>query len=574
MAEVSPTRRPTPLQWLWLLFFLLYLPCLWKPPHIDEESYLFIASEVAHSVLRPYDWWRPWQPGGDPAAGSFIFAHPPFLLWTLAGEGALTSSVPWLRVLQLPWVMLWVLATFLLARQLTRQVVLTTLFFGVAPAVLLCLHQSLMIDLSAWALAFAGWALAREALILPRPSRLNLWAGLCLGAAALTKYPTLLIWIPLLGMAPRTQDPGRWRMIPLIGLGIPLLWQLYTWAVYGTPHLIYVLQHAGEITRAPLSSRLFGTLAQLGLTVVAPPLLWGALPRRWFLWGGVGALALMGLLHWAGDVLSPTGLVGLVWALVEGSSAGLPSSLSGRLLLGVGWAGGLVLVRAALYHGLRGETLDKGLARAFLLTVGGVVLSHNFIGGRYLVLPGLLATLLLCRLSERNQGVGRWRRAGGWSVALSMALALAVAWADLRWARVYPGLVAQVDIYVQEQQPEGKGPFDAMGRPSQVSETWWYTGEWGLRYQADQRGWTNLLLGKPKVGDWIVTSQYSAPGVLPAGVVLAWTLPAPSSLLKTQAPAAGIGFYSEVFGLLPYGFAPGPLDVLEIYRVTGDHSTP
>lgn len=574
MAEVSPTRRPYSLQILWLVFFLLYLPCLWKPPHLDEESYLFIAGEVANSPLRPYDWWRPWQPGGEPTDGSFIYAHPPLFVWSLAAEGLITSSVPGLRLLQFPWVMLWIGACFLLARQFTRQVTLTTVFLGVAPATLLCFHQSLMIDLSAWALAFGGWALVREGLLASGKSWRTLIPGaICLGLAALTKYPTLLVWVPLVLTAPPLKDRQKWGYIAGIGVGIPLLWQMYTWASYGSPHLLYVLIHAGEIARTPLTSRLLGTLAQLGLTVVALPLAWGILPRRLLAASSLLALLGVGLLHWAGGVVSPPGVVGLVWAAVEGSSAGLPPSLLGRLTLVVAWTGGISLLLAMFQRSARRENTDGALAQAWVLTTALVVLGHNFIGGRYLVLPGVLATLWLCRLSERHLGVTRWGRVGGWSAALAGVLTATVAWTDLRWARVYPMLMAQVDGHVQEQT-SGQGTFDASGRPSSAGETWWYTGEWGLRYQAEQRGWKNLLLGHPQGGDWVVTSHFSAPGPLPPGLVLAWSLPGPESLLKTQAPTAGIGFYSEVFGLLPWGFAPGPVDIVQVYRVTDLEDSP
>ena len=31
-----------------------------RVPVLDEESYLDIASQL--NALRPYEWWRPWQP--------------------------------------------------------------------------------------------------------------------------------------------------------------------------------------------------------------------------------------------------------------------------------------------------------------------------------------------------------------------------------------------------------------------------------------------------------------------------------------------------------------------------------
>ena len=329
-------------------------------PILDEESYLDIARQLGEHPLRPYDWWRPWQPWGHQKPDTaYLFAHPPGHLWwvMLTGGNRFLAAMPLAGVLgfALSW---------LAPKQLPTLVVALL----ASPVLWLALQAGLMPDLGvvAWsALAVAAWIHRRPAL-----------AGVAFALAASWKYPSLVLALPLIVHALRTR---RTKDLGIAAGLFLLLWgglQALLWAQYGEPHLLHVLAHAGDIGRGPLGSRTVGVVARLGL--VGPPVP-GALPG--LLAGGLGFLPELDLGR--GILVACTAL------------------------------GGAVLLRALL--ALREGALNQLMGLWLLVAAGAVVLAHNYAGGRYLlpcVVPlSVLVAGDLCRLHRA------W-----WAVALPGAL--------------------------------------------------------------------------------------------------------------------------------------------------------
>ncbi len=338
-------------------------------PILDEESYLDIAGQLSQHPLRPYDWFRPWQPWGHvPPDNAYLFAHPPGHLWwvTLSGGSRLLASVPLAGVLG-----------FSLAWLGERHLPTLALGLLASPVLLLALQAGLMPDLGvvAWStLALAAWVHRKPAL-----------AGLAFALAASWKYPSLLLALPLIVHAARTR---RWRDLG-ISAGVFLgLWgglQAFLWIQYGEPHLVHVLANAGEIGRGPLGPRALGVLARLGLA--APP--------------------------------APTALPGLVL----GGLGLLPELDLGRgILVACCGLGGSALLRGLL--ALRQGPLNQLLGLWLLLAAGSVALTHNYAGGRYLlpcVVP--LSLLLAGDLSRMHRA---W-----WALAVpGLLLAPALVYAE------------------------------------------------------------------------------------------------------------------------------------------------
>ena len=534
-----------------LLLVLVVLPFAGKPPHIDEESYLFIAHEVQHSPLRPYDWWRPWQPP-EPAENSFIYAHPPVFLWWMAMLEAVLGRgrVVWLRLANMPFVLLLGGSVFRLATRFTKHPWLPALSSLLAPAALLVLHQSLMVDLAYVALSTFGVTLLWEYREVRTPA-LGWFAGAVLGLSILTKYPAMVLLV-LLGVGSRRLWELRgglratWR-VALAALGMVGAWELWTWYAYGRPHLWYVLAHAGAIERTPWLSRLLGGLAQLGWTTFAPPVLLFALSAgvvgRWRVAGSLAVGILVFLLVLGGQAVAGVDLSGQVPRA---------RTLQGLLLLA------FFLGTASLSTMSLRTRKDRFLVAWAAVSLLVVAMAHNFASARYLVPAGVPLHLLLWRRFEAT--APRWARRPpvlGITLGLGAAVALWVGVADYRLASVYLEVGRDVARDTQNLPSEGRV---------------WFSGKWGFRYQMERLGFRYLETGSPvRPGDLLVVPDTACPGDV------SW-IPNLTELathaygdqrrsLRTMDRKAGIGFYSEAFGLLPYGVASGPLETVHLLEV-------
>ncbi len=540
----------------------LTLPFVGKPPHIDEESYLFIGREIQDTLLRPYDWWRPWQPfeSGD---DSFVYAHPPLFLWTMAGLVRLWGehATEAMRLSMAPLTVLLAVLFFRIAGRLTRHRWWATLGFIASPAMLLTCHQSLMIDLPFVVLSLAAALLMFDANRLDSTGRAWL-AGAVLGAACLTKYPALaLLPLAFVGSRPRAGtvlfSRQGWRIACTAGL-IIAGWEVWTWHSYGTFHLLYVLERAGEIERTPLFSRLVGDLAQLGWSVFAPPLaaLFLAVKARRkarIAVAGIvlGLLAPVLLVTRAG-VDPVAGPPDRLWYADDLSSL-VPNDPALLFLLMV--ALGLGLLALSGFR-LRSRE-DRFLAVWAILAVGVAVVAHNFASARYLAPAAAPLHLLLWRRLEESGGWLEDRRVLVTGVlALGAALGLGVAQADWALASVYPPLGERVATRVEVlSDPTAKV---------------WFTGEWGFRHEMERRGYQYLYPGASvRPGDLVVVPETACPGDLSEvpELVELQQLSSPKGVLRTMAPGRGVGFYSEAFGLLPWGPAPGVLERVTLFRV-------
>lgn len=560
---------------LWLLLGLS------RPPHLDEESYLFLGHVLQGHPLRPYDWWRPWPPYFTPRDTFYLYAHPPLFLWWSAGWQALLGSESlWLlRLVALPlvWVLCWSwhgLARLFLKRPLEASAVLF-----VTPAVGAICAQSLMPDLLMGALLLLalrlGWETAQaEGLSRAAQCGRMCGAGMLFALASLVKYPVLGL-LPLALFFP-ARVPERRLFLAFSfwgGAGLLVLsWQGWTSLQYGTPHLYYVLSHAGEIARSPFPSRLLGGLTQLGLTVMPPLLLllsflegrWRLRPRRgllaglgWSVWVGLVVLVLLLLLGafsaepevgWLRGLLAWTPLLAWVDAL-EGRVPLEPLNLAL-------WWGGVCLGLLSLRLLSMRTPSSRFLSLWALLWGLIVLLGHNFASARYAVWMGLPLQLLL--LERRQQGGVRGflaRVPERWTLGAvllaSLLLTVKVRQADEHVSRGQTALAEEGVAWLKQRQIPAKS----------VS----FTGEWGIRAVLEREGYAMLAPGEAPASGYCVRVLHAAPAseACQQGQVLrTWRLEQVG--FQVFSPSEGISFYAEVQGLLPYGWGAGPQEVLQV----------
>lgn len=473
-----------------VLALILALLCalfqLGASPILDEESYLDIGRQIAGHPWAPYDWWRPWQPwGADRPDDAYLYAHPPGHLWWVALWQALGGGLLTRLAAGVPMAALLGFSAGALAERLGGW--LGVVVIATSPILWLSLQTALMPDLGVAALgcaAVAAWVHRRPGL-----------AGVALAAACSWKYPALVLLLPLGWLA--RKEPRFWA-----GFAPFLVLQLALTAVYGEPHLTHVLAHADEIGRGPLGSRALGTLFRLGLA---------------------GAPA------WTGPAS--------VFALIGGPLALIPELDEGRIsLIVLGILGTLALIRSLV--ALREGPISRLLGAWVLLVVAGVVLGHNYAGGRYL-LPAVVPLALLA--ATHLKGPLR-------ALVIPMAL---LAPALLFGERASVDATRQAAETTIEAHPPGR-----------------FTGEWTFRWRMEQAGWTFWSPGEAlPSGTLLAVPTHASPGPIPEGLELVGEVVVEGAGgLRLTDLEAGIGYHAETLGPLPFGVGTPQREIVRVYR--------
>ena len=507
--------------------------CLVAPvPVLDEESYLDLARQL--DPARPYDWWRAWQPWGSSRAGdAYVYAHPPlFLLWVKAWMWGGGAGLP-VRALKaaaaLPWAMLMGWSAGRLAERVCRRPWMAAGAWLAAPITVLGLQRGLMPDLMVTALATFSVVSWIEGQAQSGGVRLRwlAFAGVAAGLAGFTKYPALVVLLPLVVHGWRT---GRMRGTWPCWLTFALVWgggEAWLWAGYGRPHLLEVLTRAGEIGRGDGLGRALGVLARLGLAgcTVFPLVLW---PWR--------------------RALLPSLATGAVLALV-GAPAGTPPTQA--LLVATMAAAGVLALSVAGRPLVPGQAVSRDdrtpgdgllLGTWAIVAMVAVALAHNYAAPRYLLPAVLPITLLVARAAERRL---EGRVLFGVGTALTGALALALTVAEHRFADAQ---VAAADAAIDAVEASGD------------QTPGWFSGEWAFRWRMEQRGWT-WWGGTPlPPGETLIAATEAGPRAIPSTWIEGAHHARGRAPLRVVHAAAGVALYGETIGVQPIGRGVGLLE--------------
>jgi hypothetical protein len=366
-----------------------------------------------------------------------------------------------------------------------------------------------------------------------------------IGLAVLTKYfaislvPLLLIYTLLSGR--RRWVRAAWLLLPVAILG---LLDLYMQRQYGVSHLLgssELLREFHERYVLDAGRKVLTGLAFLGA---------GAAPALFiapWLWGRTGRIAVC-----AGGAAAAA--ITVVLAL-SGWQAGVPEiSYSWWFWpqYGLWIAAGLHIIAVALAEVWQRRDRDAVFLALWLAgTLFYCIFVNHFVNIR-VILPALPAVALLCvrRLRMRSDGGAPALPRAVWlGLAAGLALSLCVAQADIRLANAARTAAERI-------------------APEKRSGRTWFSGHWGFQYYMEARGAKPIDVRNPDIrtGDTVVTPMNASNRLkIRAGSYIDESFEMPvCSWLATMRAECGAGFYSDLWGPLPFVFGPTPPERYEV----------
>jgi 4-amino-4-deoxy-L-arabinose transferase-like glycosyltransferase len=512
-------------------------PFLGKAFHIDDPLFIWCGKHIVSEPGNFYHFNVNWEGREEPMAAAT--QNPPLASYYLALVGLLFgwSELALHAGFLVPALAL-VLGTYRLARRFCAHPLAAGLVTVTAPVFLVSstnvMCDTMMVALWTWALVFWTEGLANN-------SAVKFWiSAMLIAACGLTKYFGFAL-VPLL-LAYSWMERrkfGEWAAYLLVPMAILAAYEWLTHKLYGRGALSDAFGFAqGQGAGGNLPGRILVGLAFSGgsiiLLLAAAPLLWG----RRALAAGCGAVILFGV------YLVVRGKVGHVSTLESGHVNWL-FVIQDALFTA---AGAILFILAAA------DLLQwKSAESVFLLlwvagTFAFACVACWQMSGRYLLPMLPAAAILLVRRLEFRKSLHTGNQIGPLLVpfGISLAIALMAAWADFMLANSARTAALSFQKNV-----------------SPASHAVWFEGHWGFQYYME-------LQGARAVDFWHMPFVTNDAVILPFENANVPMPPKPglkpwmeydcdtSKWLTTMSLACGAGFYSDVWGPLPYAFGHVP----------------
>jgi len=559
MADTSdqsgrrPVQTPSERRDLGMLVALtlaLHLPFITQAFHIDDVIFLTIARNVFQKPLFPLD--MPFIFEGRHVT-LWGFTHPPLAGYLIACVLLLAGapSEITLHGVYLVFPLLATISFYFLAKRFVQRPLLATAIFATVPTLAVMAH-TLMTDVPLLAL----WVCATTLFIygIDRSSRrLETLAVLPLAGAILLAYQGLAL-IPLLGLYAFQRGQLKKREAVLLSLPAVLLiaWQAAGYFYRGSAYAATMFTYLGDRglwLGAVKFKNAASALGYLGGTMVWFPFLFIAFGRRW-----KGLFFFLGLAAGTAGVLADRRL----------STNYGPAQ---KVFLGLCLAGGFIATLEIILCSLERMTGKKHDSETLFLSLWflGVLFYcvAIFISGsaRYLLPAAPPLVLLLVRASDARLSESRMGRAFyATLLPCQLLLGLGLAHADYEFAGIYRQFA---------------GDFER--RYLSVSDPFLFRGEWGFRYYLakigglpmadDSVGWAGELVVKSS----LTSSQPFYTELDRSLELVERKTYRPASPLRLLDSRAKAGFWSNVWGVLPFWFSTQPLDEITVYRVRSSY---
>jgi 4-amino-4-deoxy-L-arabinose transferase-like glycosyltransferase len=514
-------------------------PFLNKAFHIDDPLFLWIAQQVSQHPADPYGFSVNWYVRVKPMFS--VMQNPPLNAYYMALAASFFgwSELAMHGAFLVPAVVA-VLGTFFLAQRLSGSPLLGALLMLFTP-VFLVSATTIMCDV--WLLALWVWSVNYWLRGLELHNYwLLLLASLLVAAAALTKYFGASL-VPLLAVYTLVHDRRLtsrllFLLIPVAVIGI---YEVMTKAKYGqglfSGAMIYPWEATAK-TEKQLSGQFLTGLSFTGGCLFSALFFAPFLKSRKVIISGIAIfLALLPLFY--------LGMArGLTWR------TGATVTAEGALFATIG-IGILALAVADFVQQKTADSLLLGLW-VFGTFFFATVMNWSITSRTFLPMAPAVVILLLrrCKTFARDNGLTLW-----WPLLPAALVSLLITTADYKLADT--ARLASKSFQNRFRNEPGKV---------------WFEGHWGFQYYMEQ--W------KAKPVDWDQRGIISSDLLILAlgNTSVSRTLPVPTTgppeqvnypqlLLATMSPEMHAGFYSSIWGPLPWVFARIPPERYLIFRV-------
>jgi hypothetical protein len=521
-------------------------PFLAKPFNMDDPLFLMAARHIQAHPADPYgfkvEWgWREfpmWRVTENPPLACYYLALAAiFAGWSELGLHT-AMLVPALAA---------VLGTYRLARNFCDHPMLAALA-ALSTPVFLVSGLTVMCDLTM--LAFWIWAVIYwvEGTGQNRLGKLLLAGGL-ITLGELSKYYGVAL-VPLLAaysVAAR-RPAGKWAPCLLTPLAALVIYHYATKALYGNSLLIGMVGDAKTLknvagfsqAQSALTTLVFAGGCAAAATIFAP-LLWRV--RTLAAWFGAVLLVTLILTHG-----------GAIWKNYHLVAEGTRTVIG--LQMAVWMTGGLLLLALAFMDLWRHRDAPAVLLAFWVLGTLAFVACLNWTVNARTLLPLTppMGILIVRRLELRGVFQGaHWPRGVWICLGVSLTLAMMVEQGDYLMA-------------VAVRQNARQVCADYKNR----LENLWFEGHWGFQYYMSAAGAQPLdFKNSPLQPGNLIAVPSNNTNILPltsekANLMETYALPGPW-LVTTCRQENGAGFYSSIFGILPFAFGHVPPETVSVY---------
>jgi tetratricopeptide (TPR) repeat protein/hypothetical membrane protein len=531
-----------------VLTVLLLAPFLGKAIHIDDTLFVWTAKHILKHPFDPYGFRVFWYGSSMPMHE--VTKNPPLAAYYAALTGVWSgwSEFHLHLAFLLPPVIV-VLGVYRLARSLCDSPALAAVLMLGAPGFLVS-STSLMSDVPMLALWLVAVVLWREGLETESPLRLGA-SALAIAACALTKYfGACLIPLLLLYSIRKRRRGGLWGLWFLVPVCILAGYQVWTRSLYGHGLLSDAVTYARESQNVHPDSPPAGALVRLS------PLA-AVLVGLSFLGGGALPVLTFGAWLWskrailAGLAFSAAGAIAVALGWIDAGPFPRDHQWFLAVQLGLFIGGGLSVLALAWSDFWHRRDADSVLLLTWVLGTFSFAAFVNWTVNARSVLPLIPAVAILI-----VRALGSYPRRGSWilagPLAASLLLSLWVTWSDTRLAN--SAREAAEVICGESQHQSGNVLFQ---------------GHWGFQYYMEALGAHPMDQAQLNVSsfDTVVEPSNNCNVVrCPPSLAISNYLVAINThqWVTTLHPDRSAGFYSSVFGVLPFAFGPVPE---ETYRV-------
>jgi 4-amino-4-deoxy-L-arabinose transferase-like glycosyltransferase len=528
----SLTVSRTQTLWLCLIVILCLAPFGRKAFHVDDPLFIWAARHIAHHPLDPYGFTVNWNGTEEPM--SYVTKNPPLCSYYLALAG---SVLGWgelrLHAAMMIPAILAILGTFLLAAKLCDNPLEAALAALLTP-VFLVSATSVMCDVMM--LAFWVWAIFFWTRGIDEGKSSHLAAAAILTAlCALTKYYGIVL-VPLLLIYAivKKRAIGAWALYLIIPPAVLAVYYLGTRSLYQRNLLIDAVHYATNMPHFVGEHTFTGIAFTGGCMAVAAFYALRLWSRKALLgWTLVTIAAITGL--W---------FAGPVPGVINGFAR--ENAPIVRVEMGIMFTIGLSIVLLAMLNLKRKFDAESLM---LLLWVLGTFFFARFVNwsmnGRSVLPMAPAVGILIMRQWESRRKESRTSY-NMMPLVLAGCLALAVTATD--WYAARSARAAATQLYNMYHVEDSD---------------LWFEGHWGFQYYMQELGAKPVdgVHSKIPKGSTIIlpalTTQlvpipdgYAKPSQMVNVPVMKW--------MAVLSERLGAGFYSSVFGPMPYVIAPQP----------------